>query len=59
MFYIALTIGILFCIFWISQLIFVKLHLAWTNKLIESTVDDVNIGVSIIHPIKDLDFENT
>ncbi len=57
MFYIALAVGILFLVFWTAQLIFVKLHLSWTNNTIESSGEDENIGVSIIHPIKDLDFE--
>jgi len=57
MFYVAVAVGILFCSFWAAQLIFVKLHLSWTNKIIKSTEDDENTGVSIIHPIKDLDFE--
>jgi ceramide glucosyltransferase len=43
--------------FWCAQLIFFKLHLNWTNRIIESTEEDSNVGVSIIHPIKDLDFE--
>jgi len=57
MLYFAISIGILFCTFWLAQLIFVKLHLNWTNKILKSDEQDENIGVSIIHPIKDLDFE--
>lgn len=57
MLYAAVAVGILFCSFWIGQLIFVKLHLNWTNKLQKSSEEDENIGVTIIHPIKDLDFE--
>ena len=57
MFYVAVAIGILFCSFWAAQLIFVKLHLNWTNRAVKSTEDDEEVGVSIIHPIKDLDFE--
>ncbi len=57
MFYVAVAIGILFCSFWIAQLVFVKLHLNWTNRIQASTAEDENVGVSIIHPIKDLDFE--
>lgn len=57
MFYVAVAIGILFCSFWTAQLIFVRLHLNWTNRIVKSTEDDQDIGVSIIHPIKDLDFE--
>lgn len=57
MFYVAIAAGILFCSFWILQLIFVALHLRWTEKIIESGEEDKKVGVSIIHPIKDLDFE--
>jgi len=57
MFYVVVSIGVLFCSFWAAQLIFVKLHLNWTERIIESSGEDENIGVSIIHPIKDPDFE--
>lgn len=57
MFYVAVAVGILFCSFWIAQLIFVKLHLNWTNRLQKSSEEDEAVGVSIIHPIKDLDFQ--
>lgn len=57
MFYVAVAVGILFCLFWAAQLVFAKLHLGWTNRLLESSEEDENVGVSIIHPIKDLDFE--
>ncbi len=57
MFYVAVAVGILFCSFWAAQLIFVKLHLNWTNKQVKSSEEDEAVGVSIIHPIKDLDFE--
>lgn len=57
MFYVAIAAGILFCSFWVMQLVFVKMHLSWTNRIIESGTEDIETGVSIIHPIKDLDFE--
>jgi cellulose synthase/poly-beta-1,6-N-acetylglucosamine synthase-like glycosyltransferase len=57
MFYFAISVGIVFCSFWLAQLIFVKFHLNWTNKIIKSDQRDEKVGVSIIHPIKDLDFE--
>lgn len=57
MFYVAVAVGILFCSFWAAQLIFVKLHLNWTNRLQKSSEEDEAVGVSIIHPIKDLDFQ--
>jgi len=55
--YFAAAIGALFCTFWIAQIVFVKLHLNWTNRLIESNECDEAVPVSVIHPIKDLDFE--
>jgi len=57
MFYVAVAVGILFCSFWAAQLIFVKLHLNWTNRLQKSSEEDKAVGVTIIHPIKDLDYE--
>jgi len=57
MFYLEIIIGILFCSFWLSQLIFVRHHLNWSNKIEESDERDEKIPVSIIHPIKDVDFE--
>jgi len=55
--YVCVAVGILFCLFWCSQLIFFKLHLNWTNRIIQSNEEDEGVGVSFIHPIKDLDFE--
>ena len=57
MFYVAVAVGILFCSFWAAQLIFVKLHLNWTNRLQKSSEEDKAVGVTIFHPIKDLDYE--
>lgn len=57
MLYVCVAVGILFSLFWCSQLIFFKLHLNWTNRIIKSGEEDEKVGVSIIHPIKDLDFE--
>lgn len=57
MIYVAIAVGIVFCSFLIAQLVFVFLHRKWTNKIIESADEDKNTSVSIIHPIKDLDFE--
>lgn len=55
--YLSLIIGGLFILFWCAQLIFFKLHMNWTNVIIPSDEDDESVGVSVIHPIKDLDFE--
>ena len=57
MMYLAIAAGILFCSFWAAQLIFVKLHLGWTERILESDDRDKDVPVSIIHPVKDLDFE--
>jgi ceramide glucosyltransferase len=55
--YVALAIGAFFILFWCAQLIFFRLHMNWTNLIIPSDEDDEMVGVSVIHPIKDLDFE--
>lgn len=55
--YVALAIGAFFILFWCAQLIFFRLHMNWTNLIIPSDEDDETAGVSVIHPIKDLDFE--
>lgn len=55
--YACVAVAIVFCLFYCSQLIFFKLHLNWTNRIIQSGEEDEKTGVSIIHPIKDLDFE--
>ncbi|MCR4434893.1 MAG: glycosyltransferase [Clostridiales bacterium] len=57
MIYFTILFGLLFCSFWVAQLIFVKIHLRWTNTLIKSDDTDREVCVSVIHPIKDLDFE--
>lgn len=55
--YISLAVGAFFVLFWCAQLIFFRLHMNWTNLIIPSDDEDELVGVSIIHPIKDLDFE--
>lgn len=55
--YISLSVGALFILFWCAQLLFLNLHLRWTNHIIQSDNEDAQTGVSIIHPIKDVDFE--
>lgn len=55
--YISLAIGAFFILFWCAQLIFFRLHMNWTNVIIPSDDEDEQAGVSVIHPIKDLDFE--
>lgn len=55
--YFVVGLGILFCSFYAAQLVFVKIHRGWTNNFIKSDESDVKTGVTVIHPIKDLDFE--
>ena len=57
MMYFATGVGVLFITFWIAQLVFARLHLKWSNSIIESDESDEDCGVSVIHPITDLDFE--
>ncbi|MGI6777670.1 MAG: glycosyltransferase [Acetivibrionales bacterium] len=57
MMYFATIMGLLFISFWIAQLVFIRLHLKWSHTIISSDESDEGTGVSIIHPIKDLDFE--
>ncbi len=54
---ISLVVGAFFILFWCAQLVFFRLHMNWTNVIIPSDEDDEPVGVSVIHPIKDLDFE--
>ncbi|MDP4093284.1 MAG: glycosyltransferase [Bacillota bacterium] len=57
MVYVCIALGLIFCSFWVAQLIFVTAHSRWTYRITESDKRDMSTGVSIIHPIKDLDFE--
>lgn len=57
MMYFYVAVGILFCSFWVAQLIFVRMHLWWSMWPIKSGRDDEKYPVTVIHPIKDLDFE--
>lgn len=57
MMYFATAVGIFFCTFWIAQLVFVWIHLGWSNKILKSDDRDADVPVTIIHPVKGLDFE--
>lgn len=57
MMYVAIAVGIVFLSFWIAQLVFVRLHLNWSNRQVKSDDQDKDTPVTVIHPIKDLDFE--
>jgi ceramide glucosyltransferase len=54
---VALPVGLLFCAYWIAQLLFVRGHLDWTNRPLASGESDANSNVTVIHPIKDLDYQ--
>ncbi|MDD4493436.1 MAG: glycosyltransferase [Eubacteriales bacterium] len=57
MIYFFIGISLLFITFWIAQVLFVKSHLKWSKTIIESDGSDKEVSVSVIHPVKDLDFE--
>lgn len=57
MFYIAIVFGVFFCTYWIAQLVFVRRHQNWSRQIQTSDESDAATPVTVIHPIKDLDFE--
>jgi len=57
MMFLFLAVGIIFTFFWIGQLVFAKLHSLWSRQPIPSDESDKLYPVSVIHPVKDLDFE--
>jgi len=57
LYFAVFLLGVVFCAFWVAQLVFVFLHQKWSNTIIASDERDVNVPVTVIHPIKDLDFE--
>ena len=57
MFYPALVLGGIFCICWAAQLVFAHRHVRWTYTPQAAEEKDALRSVSVIHPIKDLDFE--
>ncbi|MEJ2068952.1 MAG: glycosyltransferase [Syntrophobacterales bacterium] len=54
---LAMILGVIFCLYWVAQLVFVRQHLRWTYTPQPSDARDIARSVSVIHPIKDLDFE--
>jgi ceramide glucosyltransferase len=54
---LALLLGVVFGAYWIAQIVFVALHLRWTNRLVQSDDSDAATPVTVIHPIKDRDHE--
>src|SRR5690554_4840756 len=57
MMYFAVITGLVFICFWIAQLLFVRFHLKWSDTIQDSGKEDEQTNVSVIHPVKDLDFE--
>lgn len=54
---LALVLGAVFVAYWIAQIVFFSLHLAWTNRSVPSDERDAGAAVTVIHPTKDLDHE--
>jgi len=57
LFYVFVGASIIFCFYWGAQILFAIKHKKYSMTLIDSDEQDLNTPVSIIHPIKDLDFE--
>jgi len=57
MVYLALVLGGIFCIYWVAQIVFAHRHVRWTYTPQPAEEKDAGRSVSVIHPIKDLDFE--
>jgi cellulose synthase/poly-beta-1,6-N-acetylglucosamine synthase-like glycosyltransferase len=54
---VALVLGAVFGAYWIAPLVFVHLHLRWTNTRVPTDESDAGTTVTVIHPIKDRDHE--
>ena len=54
---VAVVLGAVFGIYWTAQIVFVHLHLRWTNARVPSDESDEGTAVTVIHPTKDLDHE--
>jgi ceramide glucosyltransferase len=58
MVYLALVLGGIFVLYWTAQLVFAHHHVRWTYTPTPAEARDAfSRSVSVIHPIKDLDFE--
>lgn len=57
MVYLALVLGGIFCVYWVAQLLFAHRHARWTYTPPPAAAREIARSVSVIHPIKDLDFE--
>jgi len=53
----AVGVGFVFCAYWIAQVVFVYVHLRWTRMPAAAGPGDAGTGVTVVHPVKDLDFE--
>jgi len=55
--YVAIVLGACFCTYWVAQVVFVHLHMAWTRRPMLPDARFAEPPVTLIHPIKDLDHE--
>jgi ceramide glucosyltransferase len=56
MVYLALALGIVFSAYWVAQLEFVRRHRRWSFARLSSDASDAGAPVSVVHPIKDVDY---
>lgn len=54
---VAIALGTVFCSYWVAQIVFVHLHMRWTNTPAVPDDTEPDTPVTVIHPVKDLDFE--
>ncbi len=55
--YLAIALGACFCTYWVAQVVFVYLHMAWTRRPLPPDDRHAEPPVTLVHPIKDLDHE--
>jgi ceramide glucosyltransferase len=55
--YLAIALGACFCTYWVAQVVFVYLHVAWTRRPLPADDAHPEPPITLIHPIKDLDHE--
>jgi ceramide glucosyltransferase len=55
MIYLAIALGTGFGTYWVAQVVFVWLHVRWTERLLPPDATRPEPPVTFIHPIKDLD----
>ena len=57
MLYLAGFVCLAFFAFWTAQILFVFIHRRNTRIFLKSSVQDADTRVSVIHPVKDVDYE--